>query len=233
MLNESLAPAALPEGLRVYAVGDVHGCDDRLAALHALIARDATARPAAHIVLLHIGDYVDRGPDSAGVIRRVMGAPPVPGAEVVNLRGNHEALLLAGHGPRAAADDAWLWLRNGGRQTLRSYGAAEERGVIPAAHLDFLRGLPSSWRAGGYFFAHAGVRPGVTLDAQADDDLLWIREPFLSSQADHGAVVVHGHTPRDTVEVRRNRIGLDTAAVFGGVLTCLVLEADRMGFLSA
>lgn len=233
MLNESLAPAALPEGLRVYAVGDVHGCDDRLAALHAQVAQDAAARPVARVVVLHIGDYVDRGPDSAGVVRRVMGPPPVPGAEVVTLRGNHEALLLAGHGPGAAPNDAWVWLRNGGQQTLRSYGVGQDGTIIPAAHLDFLRGLRSSWRAGGYFFAHAGVRPGVPLDAQADDDLLWIREPFLSSEADHGAVVVHGHTPRDTVEVRRNRIGIDTAAVFGGVLTCLVLEADRMGVLQA
>jgi serine/threonine protein phosphatase 1 len=130
----------------------------------------------------------------------------------------------------------WVWLANGGRQTLASYGESVEsraRDSIPAAHLDFMRGLRLSWRAGGYFFVHAGVQPGVGLEAQDEQDLLWIRAPFLGSEADHGAVVVHGHTPRAEAEIRRNRINIDTGAVFGGPLTCLVLEGDRMGFLQA
>lgn len=233
MLNESLAPAALPDGLRVYAIGDIHGCDDRLADLHAQVAADAAARPGPRIVLLHIGDYVDRGPDSAGVIERLLGPPPVPGATVVNLRGNHEELMLAGLAPGAAPDEVWIWIRNGGRQTIESYGGPQPGGMLPPAHLDFLGGLRPCWRAGGYFFAHAGIRPGVALDAQVEHDLLWIREPFLGSDDDHGAVVIHGHTPRDEVEIRPNRIGIDTGAVFGGPLSCLVLEADRMGLLQA
>lgn len=233
MLNESLAPAALPGGLRIYAVGDVHGCEHRLGVLHQAIARDAAARPAARVVLVHIGDYVDRGPDSAGVIQRLMGASPVPGATMVNLRGNHEALLLAGQGPGATTDARWLWLANGGRAALDSYGIARDDGAIPEAHRAFIAGLPLTWRAGGYFFAHAGVRPGVALEAQDDHDLIWIREPFLSATADFGAVVVHGHTPRDAPEIRANRINIDTGAVYGGPLTCLVLEANRLGFFDA
>lgn len=236
MLNETLAPAVLPPGLRVYAVGDIHGCDERLAQLHARIAEDAAARPAEQVVLLHIGDYVDRGPDSAGVIRRLLGDSPVPGAEMVNLRGNHEALMLAGYGGGADAMSELNWLRNGGMQTLESYGATPEDGGrdrVPVAHLHFLHGLVMHWQAGGYFFAHAGVRPGIPLDEQDPHDLMWIREPFLASDADHGAVIVHGHTPRHAVEVLPNRINIDTGAVFGGPLTCLVLEADRMGFIEA
>jgi len=236
MLNESLAPASLPPGLRVYAVGDVHGCDERLALLHAQIAEDAALRPADRVVLIHLGDYVDRGPDSAGVIRRLLGEPPIPGAEVVNLRGNHEALLLAGYGPAAEPQAEWAWIANGGRTTLASYGEEADsraRDSIPADHLTFVQGLAPSWQAGGYFFAHAGVRPGVALPQQDPHDLMWIREPFLTSDADFGAVVVHGHTPRNAVELRPNRINIDTGAVFGGPLTCLVLEADRMGFLEA
>lgn len=232
MLNASLAPAALPPGLRIYAIGDVHGCDAQLGALHAAIAADAAARPVARVVLVHIGDYVDRGPDSAGVIRRLLGPAPVPGAEVVNLRGNHEALLLAGHRAGATPDEEWIWLVNGGTATLRSYGQAPDV-AVPPDHMTFLAGLPVSWRAGGYFFAHAGVRPGVALEKQTEHDLMWMREPFLSATQPLGAVVVHGHTPRDAPEVRPNRINIDTGAVYGGRLTCVVLEGDRMGFLQA
>jgi len=233
MLNESLAPAALPPDLRVYAIGDVHGCDSRLGLLHQAIARDAAARPVPRIVLVHLGDYVDRGPDSAGVIRRLLGPSPVPGAEMVNLRGNHEELLLDGYGPQAVMEREWVWVANGGDKTLLSYGERPESGArdsIPGAHLDFMRALPLTWRAGGYLFVHAGVRPGVAIEAQDPHDLIWIREPFLRSTEDFGAVVVHGHTPRKAVEIRPNRINIDTGAVFGGPLTCLVLEGDRMGF---
>ncbi len=234
MINESLAPATLPPGLRVYAIGDVHGCDERLGRLHQLIAEDAARRPMPRIVIVHIGDYVDRGPDSAGVIARLLGPSPVPGAEVVNLRGNHEALLLAGYGEEAEPEARWVWHVNGGAAALRSYSAGgESEGVIPEAHLAFMRALPLSWREGGYFFAHAGVRPGVALEAQTEQDLLWIRQPFLGSEESHGAVVVHGHTPVQAVELRANRIGIDTGAVFGGPLTCVVLEGERMGFLEA
>lgn len=238
MLNESLAPAALPPGLRVYAVGDVHGCDDQLAALHAAIRRDAAGRPPAErTVLVHLGDYVDRGPDSAAVVERLLrGPPPLPGAEVINLVGNHEVMMLDAFDPRSAPGAIGFWLDNGGAATLASYGAEVEDAasweLVPQEHLAFLRRCALSWRAGGYLFVHAGVRPGVPLDRQDPFDLVWIREPFLSFQGELDAVVVHGHTPSAMPEVLPHRIGIDTGAVFGGALTCLVLEGRRMAFLS-
>jgi serine/threonine protein phosphatase 1 len=238
MIAESLSPGWLPEGVRVYAVGDSHGCAGRLAALHALIAADAAERPAARLVLVHLGDYVDRGPDSAGVLAMLRGPSPLPGAAVVNLIGNHEQMMLAALDPRAEEDVVGFWLDNGGGATLASYGAEEDDleswDAVPGADLGFLRGLRPSLALGGYFFAHAGVRPEVPLDRQDPMDLAWIREPFLSWRGRLPAVVVHGHTPaQGGPEVLAHRIGIDTGAVFGGPLTCAVLEGDRVGFLFA
>ena len=232
------APAALPEGHRVYAIGDVHGCDERLARLHRLIAEDLSARPAPQPLLLHLGDYVDKGPDSAGVVARLAAGPPLRGIPTVNLMGNHERTMLdALDGQGAAITD---WLYSGGEQALASWRisldspAADWANTVPAAHLGFLRGLPMHHRVGGYLFVHAGLKPGVPLAEQSPDDLLRIRRTFLDSDADFGAVVVHGHTPvRHGPEIRRNRVNLDTGAVFGRELTCAVLESDRIGFLFA
>ena len=231
------APAALPHGRRVYAVGDVHGCAERLEALHAAIAEDLARRPVAAPLLLHIGDYVDRGPDSAGVLARLLAGPALPdGVEVVNLMGNHERTMLdALEGDRAAGTD---WLFQGGRPTLESYGIdpdgpreAWARG-LPPAHLEFLRDLALQRAEGGYLFVHAGIRPGVPLDAQTAEDLLRIRQPFLYTDQELGAVVVHGHTPVKAPVVRANRIAIDTGAVFGGKLTAAVLEGETVGFLA-
>ncbi len=237
MLYEDLAPGTLPPGLRVYAIGDVHGCADRLAALHGGIRADAEARPVARIQLVHLGDYVDRGPDSAGVLELLLGPPPVAGAGVVTLVGNHEAMMLDACAPDASAGALRFWLENGGAETLESYGAdPADPGWpdhIPPEHLALLRRCPISHAAGDYLFVHAGVRPEVPLDRQDPFDLLWIREPFLSWRGRLGAVVVHGHTPTPVPAIRDHRIGIDTGACFGGDLTCLVLEADRMAFLMA
>ena len=233
------SPGTLPPGLRVYAVGDIHGCADALDALHGLMADDAAHAPEARRVVVYLGDYVDRGPDSRGVIERLI-PPPRFGAEPVHLAGNHEAMMLdALHRP----DDATavdLWVNNGGAMALSSWGisAYDDAPVtwpraIPKNHLGFLLSLRRRATFGSYLFVHAGIRPGIALDAQSADDLLWIREPFLSSMADHGAVVVHGHTPGREVVVRPNRIGLDTGAVFGGPLSCAVFWADRMMILQA
>ena len=232
------APASLPEGHRVYAIGDVHGCDGRLARLHRLIAEDLAARPAPHPLLLHLGDYVDKGPDSAGVVARLASGPPLPGVPTVNLMGNHERTMLdALDGQPAAVTD---WRHSGGEPALASWGidpsspATGWADAVPAAHRAFLKGLAMHHRLGGYLFVHAGLKPGLPLDRQSPDDLLRIRRTFLDSDAEFGAVVVHGHTPvRQGPEVRRNRINLDTGAVFGRELTCAVLEADRIGFLFA
>ena len=227
-----------PEGKarRVYAIGDIHGCAGKLVALHAAVVEDLVGFPVAEALLVHLGDYVDRGPDSAGVLELAAKAP-VPGLAVVNLLGNHERTMLeALDGNGAAATD---WMYNGGGATLQSWGIdpASPRDrwphAVPEAHLAFLRGLVLSHRRDGYLFVHAGIRPGVPLERQVPEDLLSIREPFLSSEAAFPAIVVHGHSPSRAPVVKANRIGIDTGAVFGGKLTCAVLEGGSVRFLQA
>ncbi len=237
MIELAPAPATLPAGRRVYAIGDIHGCAEQLDALHTAIARDLAARPVERPVLIHVGDYVDRGPNTAGVLDRLIAGAPIVGIETVNLLGNHEFTMLeALSGERAAATD---WLFAGGRPSLQSYGIDPDSpretwpDAVPAAHIAFLKTLPTMHREGGYAFVHAGVRPNVPLHQQAKDDLLRMRSAFLYSEIDFGAVVVHGHTPVKHAVVRHNRIAIDTGAVFGGPLTCLVLEDAVMGFLTA
>jgi serine/threonine protein phosphatase 1 len=227
------APARLPAGQRIYAIGDIHGCDTMLAALHAMVAEDLAARPVAEALLVHVGDFVDKGPDSAGVIARLLRGAPAP---MVNLMGNHERTMLdALDGQRAAVTDFRM---TGGVEALASWGidaGSDPVGWaarIPAAHLGFIRDLRLMHRHGPYLFVHAGIRPGVPLEAQDPDDLLRIRHGFLESPAGFGVVVVHGHTPTKGPVVRANRIGIDTGAVFGRELTCVVLEEDRLAFLS-
>jgi serine/threonine protein phosphatase 1 len=237
MVDFITAPATLPPGQRIYAIGDIHGCIDQLGTLHAAIKQDLADRPISSALLVHLGDYVDRGPDSAAVVALLAAGPPIPGLRTVNLMGNHEFMMLDAlvSGETTAAD---LWLSNGGADTLYSWSVprqakqADWAARIPADQLIFLRDLSLMHQEGPYLFVHAGIRPGVRLRQQARQDLLWIREPFLSAKADLGVVVVHGHTPTKDPVVRANRIGIDTGAVMGGMLTCAVLEDDRLGFLS-
>jgi len=235
--------ASAPPGSRVYAIGDIHGRADLLRDLHARILADAAAHPAGRRVVVYLGDYVDRGLDSRGVIETVMG-DALPGFERVTLKGNHEDLMLR------FLDDSGIapsWFYNGGIATLFSYGIAsrgedgeqrsgsalqdELRRRLPAAHLDFLRNLALTHREGDYLFVHAGIRPGVALEKQAEEDLIWIREPFTASRADFGFTVVHGHTIVPDVETTPSRVGIDTGAYFSGKLTCLVLEGTGRTFL--
>ena len=237
------AKTSLSEGLRIYAVGDIHGCASLLDRVADAIAADVEAHAPEEALAVFIGDYVDRGPDSAGVLNRLTsGRIPVP---LVPLRGNHEQMLLN------FLDDATVldaWRRFGGLETLHSFGidvsglldeAAFERArtqlsaVLPSAIRNFLSDLPSSYSEGSYYFCHAGVRPGVPLDAQRDQDLLWIRDEFLSSTADHGKIIVHGHTPVEAPEFHPNRINIDTGAYLTGVLTCLVLEGTTRRLLTS
>ena len=232
------APGRLLPGNRVYAIGDVHGLAGRLAELHAEIAADLRQYPVQRPVLVHLGDYIDRGPDSRSVVQRLAGIP-IPGLRTVNLLGNHEQMMLeALTGDRRAIAD---WRDTHGEETLRSWGL---RGVhpsdwerrLPPADLAFLRALPTSWALDDYLFVHAGVRPGIILTAQLPEDFLWIREPFLdhcgTMLPDRASVaVVHGHTPEPAPAVTRNRIGIDTGAVRGGPLTCAVLEGSSVRFL--
>jgi serine/threonine protein phosphatase 1 len=238
-----LGEARTPPGTRVYAIGDVHGCDDLLAGVHAGMAEDLRRRPVDAHRIVHVGDYVDRGPKSAEVVERLLRlTESQPG--VVCLSGNHEDALVR------FLDDPEDWaptfLGYGGVTTLQSYGVSAEESygsgglkelrdafaaAMPAAHQTFLRDLPLSVRFGDFLFCHAGIRPGVPLEKQTPDDLRWIRKEFLESSRDHGFVVVHGHTPADRPEVRRNRINIDTGAVFAGQLTCVVLEETEYRFL--
>jgi serine/threonine protein phosphatase 1 len=227
--------------MRVYAVGDIHGRLDLLDSIHQLIVKDSAAGPSARIIV-YVGDYIDRGPDSKGVIDRLL-APKLDGFKARHLRGNHDQSLLDFlRNPTHYR----LWKDYGARDTLTSYGVAPPRFdndealtaardelavALPPAHREFLEGLRLSFEIGDYFFAHAGVRPGLPLAKQLPDDLMWIREEFLTSTADFGKVVVHGHTPGQEPQRRRNRIGIDTGAYATGRLTCAVLEGAECRFL--
>jgi serine/threonine protein phosphatase 1 len=235
------APGTLPEGRRIYAIGDVHGCAGRFFALHEAIAADLAARPTSSPLLIHLGDVIDRGPDSAACVERLR-RPTIPGLPMVNLMGNHEAMMLAALEP-GNSGDTLHWLENGGGKALESWGlspaspAATWRRGLPAGTEAFLRDLVLSYQEGPYVFVHAGLRPGVALAAQTAKDKLWIRGRFLDHQGDldlpdaPGVVVVHGHTPMAVPVIQPHRISIDTGAVLGGLLTCLVLEADHFGFL--
>ncbi|HYC02027.1 MAG TPA: metallophosphoesterase family protein [Azospirillaceae bacterium] len=229
----------IPAGQRIYAVGDVHGRLDLLDRLLARIAEDIEAAPKLAHTLVMLGDYVDRGLESAGVIER-LSAPPPPGIGLVCLKGNHEEVMLR------FLDDLSVgpgWMRFGGLAALASYGVRRPDGLseeewlqlaqeelrrrLPPHHLAFLRHLRLHLAVGDYLFVHAGVRPGVPLADQTAEDLLWIRDDFLKSEAELGHVVVHGHTVSTAPEFRRNRIGIDTGAFASGLLTCLVLEGEE------
>jgi Calcineurin-like phosphoesterase len=227
----------LPEGLRIYAIGDVHGRADLLDRLLSRIDTHITAHPTVRPIYLLIGDYIDRGPDSREVLELLINCSQ--GREMVFLRGNHEAFVEDFLKDPAALRD---WSKVGGLETLMSYGlqppinadsavqkelAQAFNARLPKAHRDFLDQLVTSFTCGGYFFAHAGVRPGIPLSKQKQDDLLWIRDDFLLHEEDFGKIVVHGHTPVREIDIKPNRINIDTGAYVTGRLSCLIIEGDR------
>ena len=233
--------ASTPNGLRVYAVGDLHGRDDLLGDLAAMIEHDCASAPG-EVVTLFLGDYIDRGPNSAAVVERLAtGRFPTP---LRALRGNHEAVLLEFLDDPAALG---FWREYGGLETLHAYGVDVSKAmrgqnyqeardafltVLPASHRAFLEATELSATIGDYFFCHAGVRPGTALSAQTEEDLLWIRDGFLASERSFGKIVVHGHTPVAKPEIRANRINIDTGAFATSRLTCLALEGEERRFLS-
>ena len=227
---------------RLYVIGDIHGRADLLERMVATIAGDLDDTPPKNCLTVTLGDYIDRGPDSRKVIELLASNPFR--TDFVALKGNHEAIL-----ERFLVEPALLeqWRHDGGLETLHSYGvdvarlirgedfdraAIELRARLPQTHLAFLASLAVSLTRGPYFLCHAGVRPGIPLAQQRDDDLLWIRSEFLLSKADWGKIVVHGHTPVEAPEIHPNRINVDTGAYITGRLTCAVLEADQVRFLT-
>ncbi|WP_375272206.1 metallophosphoesterase [Sphingomonas sp.] len=233
----------VPTGLRVFAVGDVHGRIDLLDQLLRTIDREHARLAPADKVIIFVGDLVDRGPHSRAVVERVR--ERVRSGEARLLMGNHEEVLIGA--ARGDVETTKSLLRIGGYATLESYGIDREladrgsyedlAGLLMArfsrSDLTFLERAEDMIRIGDYCFVHAGVRPGQPLSEQLPTDLRWIREPFISSRRDHGAVIVHGHTIAPTVENLPNRIGIDTGAYRTGCLSALVLEEDRRWFLEA
>jgi len=229
-----------PEGVVVYAVGDIHGRDDLLAGIHAAINYDDVAADDM-CVEVYLGDYVDRGAQSAAVLERLIERASYRNS--IFLRGNHEAIFQSFLERKLAIDE---WRVFGGIETCVSYGcdpAQLRRGVssaeaaalltprVPSRHLAFLATLQDSFAIGDYFFAHAGVRPGLPLEAQSPSDLHWIREGFLDHAGSFGKIIVHGHTPVKTPDFRVNRINIDTGAVTTNRLTCLKLDGYGVSIL--
>src|SRR5262249_6910483 len=231
----------VPDGTRVYCVGDIHGRDDLLEKMAERVKADMEGRSFDRVMTVFLGDYVDRGFGSMSVLERLSRSEwPT---SMIALAGNHEELLMTFLNDEQVLE-AWRLL--GGLETLHSYGVDVSPGMVrrefkkiqaefakrfPEHHRQFLETLKTSTAIGDYFFCHAGVRPGVPLDRQHRDDLLNIRVPFLFSEAEHGKLVVHGHTPSVSPEIRPNRIGIDTAAFATNRLTCLVLQTDERRFL--
>jgi serine/threonine protein phosphatase 1 len=229
-------------GWRAYAIGDVHGRLDLLEELLEKIHADIARRPARKVLLVFVGDLIDRGPSSAQVVERLR-TYRHPGVQPMFLLGNHEEVLL-----RILAGEAELitkWRRFGGAECLASYRVDRDklaalsdedalplvREAVPKEHVEFLESFDDSCRFGDYLFVHAGIRPGVEIDQQKQSDLRWIREPFLFDETDHGFVVVHGHTIRPEVEIRPNRIGIDTGAYRSGVLSALAIDGSATWLL--
>jgi serine/threonine protein phosphatase 1 len=228
---------------RAYAIGDIHGRLDLLDRLLALIEADAAGRPRRRTFLIFLGDLIDRGPSSKGVVERLRTLRP-EWAKPVFLAGNHEEVMQ-----RVLAGEEGVlpsWLKFGGAECLESYGIDPEalkrldetvairkvQAGIPRAHAEFLAGFGDTFRFGDYLFVHAGIRPGLPVEHQQVKDLRWIRDPFLSDAKEHGFVVVHGHTITDAVEERGNRIGIDTGAYVSGRLTAIAIEDERRWYLS-
>jgi serine/threonine protein phosphatase 1 len=233
--------------MHLYAIGDIHGHLGLLKAAHDLIVDDIARHGPGPVI--HVGDLVDRGPDSRGVIDFLIDGLAA-GQDWVVLKGNHDrmfARFLAEPWepePGLRAEFSWLHPRLGGSDTLRSYGIAnagdrpiekvhaEARTAVPSAHLAFLASLPAFHRAGDCLFVHAGIRPGVALENQTETDLVWIREPFLSETASFGPLVVHGHTAIAAATHYGNRLNLDSGAAYGGPLSAVVIKGREAALLT-
>ncbi|WP_345167016.1 metallophosphoesterase family protein [Sphingomonas daechungensis] len=232
----------VPRGVCVYAIGDVHGCLEPLERLLEKIERDLRTHDfQSHLVLL--GDLIDRGPQSAGVIERLRHAP-APVDRVHFVMGNHEESMLNCLAGDIRAYEPWL--RYGGVETLQSYGldshdilaegfdvGAAIKAAVPASHRNFIRKFKDQVRIGDCLFVHAGIRPGIPLDQQVPADLHWIRKEFLGDASDHGVTVIHGHTIVPRVQVRTNRVAVDTGCYLTGELSAVRVERTAVSILTS
>lgn len=225
----------------IYAVGDIHGHLDQLKEAHRRISEDRARNNGGGAPVVHIGDLVDRGPDSKGVIQFLIDGI-ARGEDWIVLTGNHDRMfsnvLAGGDGSheRLRKGVTWHHAVMGGKATLESYGVRRKvleregaflrraRAAVPEAHAEFLRGLPLWYKIRGMIFVHAGIRPGFSMDAQDEDDLLWIRDDFLWHGGDHETLIVHGHTPVEEPTHYGNRINIDTGAGWGNELVPVVFE---------
>ena len=231
--------ARVSDGLRLYAVGDVHGCIDPLKSLFDQIREDLVEWPVTGYRIITLGDLVDRGPNSKAVLEYLIEARTYH--PMVCLRGNHDQRMLEFLDVPEEVGEAFLVY--GGREFLQSYGiegmdekdvrqlSHEFRAIVPSAHVKFLDSLSLFHEEGDYAFVHAGIKPGIPMAMQSPDHLLWIRNEFLIHHGSFGAVVVHGHTPGDFVDIRPNRINLDTYCFDSGILSCAVLEGSDIRLL--
>lgn len=232
--------ARAPERTRLYAIGDVHGRFDLLSAMHEQIAADLERDRPSDWRVIHLGDYIDRGPDSRRVLEFLIEAKQRDDRNIT-LTGNHELGLL--DFLARPVPDA-LFVRYGGAETARSYGVdllqngsvvqgyRELLAALPREHVDFIRSLAFSFEAGDFFFCHAGVRPGIPLSRQSKQDLTWIRDEFLNDHSLHGKIIVHGHTPGPEPEIHANRVNLDTYACGSGRLTALRVDGAAKQILT-
>ncbi|MBU6253299.1 MAG: metallophosphoesterase [Alphaproteobacteria bacterium] len=245
LLGLATDPPTLPPGERVYAIGDIHG---RLDLFHQLLRRieaDNAARGRADVWLILLGDLINRGPDSRGVIERALKLANSPQSAIF-LMGNHEDMLLRVW--RGQTSLAYPFLQAGGDATLKSYGYTgttdqlrdmRERDIVqlvrshvPEEHIRFLRRFGEKCEMGDYLFVHAGVRPGISIAVQSADDMRWIGEEFVHSKLWHGAMIIHAHHISDAPDVRPNRIGIDTGAYCTGTLTAIGLQGAERWFLA-
>lgn len=235
--------ASGPETTRLYAIGDVHGRLDLLEEMHGLINADLDRRPAHDWRIIHLGDYIDRGPASKGVLEFLIDASSRD-EHMVSLLGNHDDGFLH---YLATGDTAGIFALHGGAETAHSYGMeldfsdpakARRRfeafvNMVPQTHVDFIRSMPRWLAFGDFFFCHAGINPALPLDAQDPEELIWIRTPFLKWTEPFEKVVIHGHTPQDMIDIQPNRVNLDTYAWKSGVLSAIVIDGPEKRFMEA
>jgi serine/threonine protein phosphatase 1 len=246
MARIKLSEAKTPKNMRLYAIGDVHGCIEHLLKIHNCIRSDLKKHPVEDYRIIHLGDYIDKGPSSRAVIDFLVQLKQLD-PKCIFLMGNHEEKFL--NFLERPEDIGLDFIKYGGRTTIKSYGISARRirktirslknvfkllkQYIPKSHIKFLQNLEFSVSFGDYMFCHAGVRAGIPLKQQSEHDLIWIKKEFLEHKELYSKVIIHGHTPFNKPQVKKNRINVDTGVATLGMLSCVVLEGKKHRFITA